>query len=78
MDVFEHLSNPVDVVDDLAKVLRPGGYLFGRFAAENDTRRPQHIVQDFEPVFARLQELDFREVWRDEWLWGHQVFQRSG
>ena len=36
-----------------------------------------HIVQDFEPVFARFAEQGLREVWRDDWLWGHQVFQKT-
>ena len=32
---------------------------------------------DFAPTFARLRELGFVEAWRDEWLWGHQVFQKQ-
>ena len=76
MDVFEHLTDPVDTVDMLAGALKPGGYIFGRFAAEIDPDRPMHIVQDFAPVFARFEEQGFREVWRDDWLWGHQVFQK--
>ncbi len=76
MDVFEHLTDPMDVVDAIHRALRPGGYLFGRFAAEEDPMRPQHILLDFAPVFARLRERGFTEVWRDSWLWGHQVFQR--
>jgi hypothetical protein len=31
---------------------------------------------DFAPTFHKLDELGFVEVWRDEWLWGHQVFQK--
>jgi SAM-dependent methyltransferase len=76
MDVFEHLTDPVDAVDLLADALKPRGYIFGRFAAEFDPDRPMHIVQDFQPVFARFEEKGFREVWRDDWLWGHQVFQK--
>jgi 2-polyprenyl-3-methyl-5-hydroxy-6-metoxy-1,4-benzoquinol methylase len=76
MDVFEHLVDPVAVLNDLHRALKPGGYLFGRFAAEEDESHPQHIVLDFAPVFSRLAELGFQEVWRDEWLWGHQVFQK--
>ena len=38
--------------------LKPGGYIFGRFAADpEDDDRPQHIVHDFQPVFDRLAEL---------------------
>jgi SAM-dependent methyltransferase len=77
MDVFEHLSNPVEAVENLWKALRPGGFLYARIAAEPDEDRPQHIVQDFEPTFERLRALGCVEVWRDEWLWGHQVFQKS-
>ncbi len=76
MDVFEHLTDPVAVVDDLAAALVPGGYIFGRFAAETDEERPQHIVVDFAPTLARLASRGFVEVWRDDWLWGHQVFQK--
>ena len=76
MDVFEHLTDPVGAVEDLTRALRPGGYLYGRFHGETDAQRPQHIVCDFTPTFARLADLGMREVWRDGWLWGHQVFQR--
>jgi SAM-dependent methyltransferase len=78
MDVFEHLADPVKAVDHLAIALKRGGFLFGRFAAEHDEDRPQHIVFDFGPVLERLRSLGFRQVWRDEWLWGHQVFQKAG
>jgi len=78
MDVFEHLTEPLEAVDALVNALKPGGYIFGRFAAEDDPDRPMHIVQDFEPVFARFAEHGLREVWRDDWLWGHQVFQKPG
>jgi SAM-dependent methyltransferase len=78
MDVFEHLVNPVEAVDSLARCLKAGGYIYGRFHCEVDHERPQHIVQDFGPVFDRFHELGFKEVFRDDWLWGHQVFQKSG
>jgi 2-polyprenyl-3-methyl-5-hydroxy-6-metoxy-1,4-benzoquinol methylase len=77
MDVFEHLADPPGTVDALADAIRPGGCLFGRFAAKPHELRPQHIVHDFEPTFARLREHGFEEVWRDTWLWGHQLFQKS-
>lgn len=77
MDVFEHLTDPLGTVDALAEAIRPGGCLFGRFAAEQDQLRPQHIVHDFEPTFARLRKHGFEEVWRDSWLWGHELFQKS-
>lgn len=77
MDVFEHLVDPVRTVDALDRCLKPGGYVYGRFASEEDPNRPQHIVQDFRPVFDRFAELGFKEVFRDEWLWGHQVFQKA-
>jgi 2-polyprenyl-3-methyl-5-hydroxy-6-metoxy-1,4-benzoquinol methylase len=77
MDVFEHLSDPVEAVERLWKALRPGGFLYARIAAEPDEDRPQHIVRDFGPTFERMQQLGFAEVWRDEWLWGHQVFQKA-
>lgn len=77
MDVFEHLADPVGTIDELSRALTPGGYLFGRFHAEVDEDHPQHIVFDFAPTLARLRELGFVEAWRDEWLWGHQVFQKQ-
>jgi 2-polyprenyl-3-methyl-5-hydroxy-6-metoxy-1,4-benzoquinol methylase len=77
MDVFEHLTDPVATVDRLAAALTPGGYIFGRFAAEPDEERPQHIVFDFGPTLARFEELGFVEAWRDVWLWGHQAFQKT-
>ena len=78
MDVFEHLVDPVGAVESLARSLKPGGYIYGRFAAEVDPERPQHIVQNFQPVFDRFSDLGFKEVFRDQWLWGHQLFQKSG
>ena len=77
MDVFEHLSDPVGVVERLWKALSPGGFLYARISAESDENRPQHIVRDFAPTFERMRALGFVEVWRDDWLWGHQVFQKS-
>ena len=78
MEVFELLTDPVATVDMLSDALRPGGYIFGRFASDIDPDRPMHIVQDFDPVFARFGEKGFTEVWRDDWLWGHQVFRKPG
>jgi 2-polyprenyl-3-methyl-5-hydroxy-6-metoxy-1,4-benzoquinol methylase len=77
MDVFEHLVDPVKAVEELWCTMKPGGFLFGRFHSELDEDRPHHIVQDFGPTLQRLHSLGFVEVWRDEWLWGHQVFQKS-
>ena len=77
MDVFEHLTDPVEVVENLWTALKPGGFLYARIAVESDEDRPQHIVRDFEPTFERMRALGFVEVWRDDWLWGHQVFQKS-
>jgi SAM-dependent methyltransferase len=77
MDVFEHLADPVEGVERLWTVLKPGGFLFGRFGDEPNEDRPLHVVQDFEPTFRRLRELGFVQVWQDEWLWGHQVYQKA-
>jgi len=77
MDVFEHLTNPTETVERLWATLKPGGFLFGRFHAEPDEDRPLHIVEDFAPTFRRLRELGFVQVWEDDWLWGHQVFQKG-
>jgi len=76
MDVFEHLVDPVGAIDQISDALKPRGFLYGRFACREDDDRPQHIVRDFEPVFQRLSALGFVQVWEDEWLWGHTVFQK--
>jgi 2-polyprenyl-3-methyl-5-hydroxy-6-metoxy-1,4-benzoquinol methylase len=76
MDVFEHLFHPVKATDEIWESLKPGGFLFGRFGTEVDEEQPQHIVKDFGPTFQRMQELGFTQVWKDEWLWGHRVFQK--
>jgi mycofactocin glycosyltransferase len=76
MDVFEHIANPEETVRSLVPLLRSGGILFGRFHADIDPDRPSHIARDFGPTFALLEELGFRECWKDEWLWGHQAFQK--
>lgn len=77
MDVFEHLVDPVGAVDGLCRALRPGGILFGRFAATADDPRAEHIVTDFEPILDRFSQLGMAEVWKDEWLWGHQAFRKA-
>lgn len=77
MDVFEHLVEPEETVERLWDALKPGGFLYARISAESDADRPQHIVQDFGPTFAHMQALGLVQVWQDEWLWGHQVFQKS-
>ncbi|HMF14643.1 MAG TPA: methyltransferase [Gemmataceae bacterium] len=77
MDVFEHLTDPVRAVDHLSNALKPGGFLFGRFAPDAEEHdHPQHIVHDFSPTLERMRALGFVHVWQDEWLWGHQVFQK--
>lgn len=77
MDVFEHIAEPEHTAEMLADCLRPGGILFGRFSSEDDPERPSHIARDFQPMFDRLNVLGFTEIWRDEWLWGHQAFQKA-
>jgi len=77
MDVFEHLVDPGEAVGTLSRALKPGGFLFGRFHAEHDEDRPHHVTLDFVPTFRVLEDLGFEEVWRDEWLWGHQVFRKG-
>jgi len=77
MDVFEHLADPVEAVERLWRTLKPGGLLFARIHAEEDADRPHHIVRDFEPTLARMRALELVEVWRDGWLWGHQLFRKS-
>jgi SAM-dependent methyltransferase len=77
MDVFEHIAEPEKAVEPIARALRPGGILFGRFSAEPDEDNPSHITYDFRPTFRRLAELGLTECWRDEWLWGHQAFRKS-
>jgi mycofactocin glycosyltransferase len=77
MDVFEHLVDPVEVAEAMWRSLRPGGFLFGRFGVDEDENKPMHLVTDFGPMFERLGELGMVEVWRDEWLWGHQAYRRT-
>jgi 2-polyprenyl-3-methyl-5-hydroxy-6-metoxy-1,4-benzoquinol methylase len=77
MDVFEHLVDPVDAMTQLWRALRPGGLFFGRIQVEDAGTHPQHIVRDFEPTFARMRELGLVEIWRDTWLWGHQLFRKQ-
>jgi 2-polyprenyl-3-methyl-5-hydroxy-6-metoxy-1,4-benzoquinol methylase len=76
MDVFEHLVEPAETIERLWRALRPGGVFFGRIHVEDDWARPQHIVRDFGPTFARMRELGLVEIWRDAWLWGHQLFEK--
>lgn len=76
MDVFEHLTDPVETIEHLWRALRPGGLLFARIQVEDAGTHPQHIVRDFAPTFARMRKLRLVETWRDTWLWGHQLFEK--
>ena len=76
MDVFEHLAHPMETVEKLWNALKQRGFLYVRISADPDEDRPQHIVNDFEPTFERMRDLGFVKVWHDDWLWGHQVFQK--
>jgi 2-polyprenyl-3-methyl-5-hydroxy-6-metoxy-1,4-benzoquinol methylase len=78
MDVFEHLVDPVEVVQQLWRAMKPGGLLFARIHAAIDPSHPQHIVEDFGPTFARMEQLGFMEKWCDRALWGHVLFQKCG
>jgi 2-polyprenyl-3-methyl-5-hydroxy-6-metoxy-1,4-benzoquinol methylase len=78
MDVFEHLVDPVEAVEQLWRALKQGGLLFARIHAEVDPSHPQHIAEDFGPTFTRMAELGFVEKWRDRALWGHLLFQKIG
>jgi len=78
MGTFEHLVDPVGTVEQLWASLNPGGYLAGQFHTEPKEKHPQHIVHDFGPTFERMKSLGLVEVWRDDWLWGVVVFQKSG
>jgi 2-polyprenyl-3-methyl-5-hydroxy-6-metoxy-1,4-benzoquinol methylase len=76
MDVFEHLTDPVEVVERLWQALRPGGLFFARIQVEDAGMHPQHIVRDFGPTFTRMKELGFVQTWQDTWLWGHLLFEK--
>jgi 2-polyprenyl-3-methyl-5-hydroxy-6-metoxy-1,4-benzoquinol methylase len=78
MDVFEHLVDPVEVVQRLWRAIKPGGLLFARIHAAVDPSHPQHVVEDFGPTFAKMEQLGFMEKWRDRALWGHILFQKCG
>jgi 2-polyprenyl-3-methyl-5-hydroxy-6-metoxy-1,4-benzoquinol methylase len=78
MDVFEHLVDPVEVVQQLWRAMKPEGLLFARIHAAVDPSHPQHIVEDFGPTFTRVEELGLVERWRDRALWGHLLLQKCG
>jgi mycofactocin glycosyltransferase len=77
MGTLEHLVDPVETVEALWRSLEPGGILLGCFYAEEEQNHPQHLVVDFGPTLERMESLGFVEVWRDEWLWGYQAFQKG-
>jgi SAM-dependent methyltransferase len=77
LDTLEHLVDPLETIEQLWNCLEPGGVLFGRFYTKPEDTRPQHIVRDFGPTLERMSALGFVEVWRDNWLWGHQAFRKS-
>jgi SAM-dependent methyltransferase len=77
MDTMEHLVDPVQTIEQLWRCLEPGGILLARFYTNPKDTRPQHIVREFAPTLERMAQLGFVEVWRDDWLWGHQAFKKT-
>jgi mycofactocin glycosyltransferase len=77
MDVFEHLYDPTEAIERLWRAMKPGGYVLGRWAIEADDQRRGHIAQDFGPTRARMRELGMERVWKDDWIWGHEIFQKQ-
>ncbi len=76
LDVFEHLVDPVAAVEQVYDALKPGAFLIGRFCADRDGHRFEHIAQDLGPLRSRMDGLGFLEVGQDEGLWGCQAFQK--
>lgn len=78
MEVFEHLYDPIQTLENLHGALVSGGYLFIQLSScRPDPERPQHIVTDPQPIFKRLSELGMVKVWSDGWVWGHDCFQKQ-
>jgi 2-polyprenyl-3-methyl-5-hydroxy-6-metoxy-1,4-benzoquinol methylase len=78
MEVIEHLYDPLATIDNLYKALKPEGYLFLQLnSCRPDPERPQHIVTDPQPIFERLSSLGMTKVWCDNWVWGHDCFQKG-
>lgn len=78
MEVFEHLAYPLETLDHLYNALTPGGYLFIQLSScKPDPTRPQHIVTDPTPIYAKLDQLGMTKVWGDTWCWGHEIFQKG-
>jgi 2-polyprenyl-3-methyl-5-hydroxy-6-metoxy-1,4-benzoquinol methylase len=53
-DVFEHLTDPVGVVESLWGGLKPVALLFARIHAEADSSLLDQIVDAFGPTFPGL------------------------
>lgn len=78
MEVFEHLAYPLETLEHLYNALTPGGYLFIQLSScKPDPLRPQHIVTDPTPIYAKLDQLGMAKVWGDTWCWGHEIFQKG-
>jgi SAM-dependent methyltransferase len=76
MDVFEHLYDPEEAIERLWRALRPGGFVLGRWAVEEGDERRGHIATDFGPTRARMRALGMERVWKDDWVWGHEIYQK--
>jgi mycofactocin glycosyltransferase len=76
MDVFEHLVDPVATAEQVCNALTGGGILFGRFHIDPNDTHITHIARDFGPMFARMNQMGMKQIWQDQWLWGHQAFQK--
>jgi SAM-dependent methyltransferase len=70
MDLFEHLLDPGSAVESLDDSLKPGGYIYGRARCAEAVPDLLRLRNDFAPDFDRFATLGFKEVFRDDWLWG--------
>jgi len=78
-DVLEHVHRPMRTLDQIARSMRPGGFLFVHAPFGEDPDRPMHIVHS-DVITPRMRTVGFN--WRGDleapfpqWLWHPRVYQ---
>ncbi len=66
VEVLEHVKNPVDIMQKIVKVTKPGGIIVAWVPFYADELRPMHLVNELSVADNFVSDLGLVEVWRDE------------
>jgi SAM-dependent methyltransferase len=66
VEVLEHVTNPVAVMQTIMNATKPGGIIVAWVPFVEDPLRPMHIVTDMNVAERFVSELGLEEIWRED------------